>query len=203
MFIVCNEKEYKKKKLKDIPKILISEYLEDIPDSKKVTHLNQFLPPMKLFHDFIDGRINKKKYIKKYKENIKKNEEMYATLIVVMLIYQKKKDICLVCSSNELKSGYMHAFCELLAEEFNIEVVSYKKLKDKMIGKNKYDKNKLNKAIKKYREILEDTGYKKKKKKKKTKDKKKSNKYKVVKKMTAEVVEKPRKHVRIKIRRVK
>ena len=200
MFIICNEKEYKKKKLKDMPKIIISEYLEDVPDKKKITHLNQFLPPMKLFHDFIDGRINKKKFFNKYKSNIKKNDEMYATLIVIMMIYQKKKDVCLVCSSNELKSGYMHAFCELLAEEFKVEVVSYKKLKDKMIGRNKYDKNKLNKAIKKYRELLEDSGYKSsKKKKKKTKDKKKNNyKPEVV---SAKIVEEPRRHVRIKLRR--
>lgn len=181
MIIICTGKEADKPALKKVTKIIISSYYGDMKSTNKLVVMNQFLPSIKLHHKFINGDINKKKFYKKYIENIIEDREIYASLLTLLLAYQQKKDLCLVCHSDEMKIGYINCLCNLFAEEFGVECITYKKWKEKgkKLGKCKLDKNKLSKLVKKYKNIIfteEDYKKIKKKKLKKKNEKKKKNK---------------------------
>ena len=168
MIIVCTGNEADKSSLKKVKKIVISTYYQDM-EGKRIAVLNQFLPSMKLHHKFIEGDIDKKMFYKKYSKNILENEELYATLILLMQLYAKEKDLCFVCHEDEMEVGYMKFLCDILEKIFNIEYCSYKKWKKKgkKLGKCRINIEKLNKETKKYRDILFGDEYTKKKKNKK------------------------------------
>lgn len=178
MFIICNEFQADKKAVKKLDKIVISEALEGVKDSKKITHMNQLLPPMDLFHNFINGEFSKKKFMKKFIKHIKNNDQLFASIAMIMLVYKKQKDLVLVCSAEEMRYGYMHAICMLLNDVFKVDIMDYDiwKSKGAKLGKCKFDEKALKEVCKEYSDILFDDGddrhHKSKKKGKKDKDKK-------------------------------
>lgn len=179
MFIVCTGREADKKSLKKITKIVISSVYEDMDTDDRTTILNQFLPSRKLFYQFQNGDISQKKYMSKYQKNIKENDELSATITLLMMVYAREKDVCLVCSEDEMRFGYMNAFAHILQDDFGATVMSYKKWKEngKKFGKAPYDKSFLKEMVSRYKDILEeDDDYKPSKKKKKKDKKKKKNK---------------------------
>lgn len=178
MFIICNPEQATKKSFKKIPKIIISEELKNVKEDQYITIYNQFLPKQKLFNDFVNGDIGYKEYRKKYIKNIEKNEELYASLVLLLMVYEKKKDILLVATNTELELGYIQFLSKYIIDKFGVTVVSYKnwKKKGKKLGKCDINRKALIKAVKEYGDII--TGSKKfikdvKKKTKKDKQKKK------------------------------
>lgn len=183
MIILCRDNEADNSSLKKVHKIIISEYYEDIEESKKVMVINQFYPQIRLVYNFINGYYNKKRFLKKYCKELRTNENIYATIVTLMIMYKKHKDICLVCSSTEYKLGYLQKFCELLENDFGIKYMSFKEWKNggKKLGKCKINEKKLAKAVFEYKKIIySDSDYSKNSKKKnhKKKDKKKNKKLK-------------------------
>lgn len=178
MFIVCTDKQADKKCFKRIQKIIISKVFEDIKETETITVLNSFLPDMDIFNDYIDHNISCKKYYKTYAKRLRHDENKYATLVLLMLGYVNSKDILLVCSADEMKFGYMNFLAKVMHEDFGVEIQTYEKWKEKgkKFGKCVIDKDKLKKATKEYRYILEGEPKKKKDKDKKKKKGKKKNK---------------------------
>lgn len=187
MIIICNEKEADKKKFKKIQKIIISEDLKDIMD-KTITQCYYLLPPSDLQESFYDNDISLKSYKNKYQKYLRKEDEIYANLIVLMMMYNKYQDILLVCSTREMEYLYIDFLCGVLEEDFNIEYCTYKKWKKKEeFGNCAISIKSLKKAIKEYRNILEDSEYEESKKKKKKKTDKKHR-------LTSKDLEKSKKH---------
>lgn len=178
MFIICNPEQATKKSFKKVPKIIISEELKNVKEDQYITIYNQFLPKEKLFNDFVNGDIGYKEYRKKYIKNIEKNDELYASLVLLLMVYEKKKDIILVATDTELELGYIQFLAKYLIEKYGVEALTYKdwKKKGKKLGKGEINKKSLIKSVKEYGDII--TGSKKfikdvKKKSKKDKQKKK------------------------------
>lgn len=178
MFIICNPEQATKKSFKKVPKIIISEELKNVKEDQYITIYNQFLPKQKLFNDFVNGDIGYKEYRKKYIKNIEKNEELYASLVLLLMVYEKKKDIIFVATNTELELGYIQFLSKYLIDKFEVTVLPYKdwKKKGKKLGKCDINRKSLIKAVKEYGDII--TGSKKfikdvKKKTKKDKQKKK------------------------------
>lgn len=186
MFILCNEKQAKKKIFKKTFKFVISDMC-DINDDYS-TYGRSFIPPMEMYHDYVNGDLSKKEFKKKYKKYLIKFDELYATLIILVLAYVNKKDYLIVCSDEEMEVGYAQYLMEVLNEDFGVAIVNYDKWKSKFnkeFGECPVDADQLNKAIKKYKKLIadsvDDKAYKKIKSKIK-KDKKKSSKKKKSKK---------------------
>lgn len=182
MIIVCNYKQSQKKCFKKKQKFVISKVYDDPKiENSYTTILNCFLPPMELFEKYIDGEIDTKKYYKKYSKHIRSNDELYSTLVLLMLGYNKEKNIVLICSDDEMQFGYMNFLCKILTDDFGVEVKSYSKWKEKkkFDNKSKIDIKALRIKAKEYKTFFdgnEDSKKKSKKKKKKAKkNKKKSN----------------------------
>ena len=176
MIIICNEKEANKKKLKNIPKIVISLDIKELPNDTYQS-MNQFLPELSVFHDYLNRDISKKKYMKKYTETIKENDQLMASLTLLMMIYKENKNMAFVCSQNELDYLYIAFLMQIINDKFNeSHIMTYKEWK-----KSDYpddigiDKKKIKKLMDKYHSIIfedeeEVVEKPKKKKKKKQKD---------------------------------
>ena len=168
MIIICNQNEYEKKKLRKIDKFIISDDLKDVKESENVTHLKFLIPPFKLMTDFYNDDISEKKYYKKYKEYIEENDELMATIVTIMLIYKKEKNIAFVCSKQEQGFLYIDFIVEILKERYGIKAMKYSKWKDKDCPDNApIDKVKLKKDVKKYYNLIFGEDIKKNKKSKK------------------------------------
>ena len=174
MIIICNEKEADKKVFKKIQKIIVSEDLKEVR-GKTINQCYYLLPPSDLQDSFYDNDISLKSYKNKYQKYLRKEDEIYANLIVMMMMYNKYQDIILVCSTRETEYLYINFLCSVLEDDFGIEYCSYKKWKKKEeFGNCVMNIKSLKKAIKEYKHILENSEYEesKKKKKKKKSDKK-------------------------------
>lgn len=170
MIILCNEKEYDKKKFKKIHKIIISSDLDDIVEDKTTTHMHYLMPEYKLMNKFYGDEISAKKYRKKYYEYLN-NDQIQATIITLMMAYKKYKMLVVVCSKREQAFLYMHFLLEYLNKKFGVPVITYENWKNKDCPETfKIDKEFLKKQIKKYKNIL--FGEDEDKPKKKKKDKK-------------------------------
>lgn len=179
MIIICNEKEVSKKKLKNIPKIVVSLDIKELPDDS-YQFMNQFLPEFSLFHDYLNRDISKKKYMKKYIETIKENDQLMASLTLLMMIYKENKNMAFVCSQNEIDYMYISFLMKIINEKFDeSSICMYKEWKDNDYSNSTtLDKKKLKKLMDKYHEIIfegeeeiSEKPNKKKKKKKTEKDK--------------------------------
>ena len=169
MIIICNEKEADKKVFKKIQKIVISEDLKDVR-GKTITQCYYLLPPSDLQDSFYDNDISLKSYKNKYQKYLRREDEIYANLIVLMMMYNKYQDILLVCSTREMEYLYIDFLSSVLEDDFGIEYCTYKKWKKKEeFGNCAISIKSLKKAVKEYRHILEDDEYKESKKKKKKK----------------------------------
>ena len=170
MFIICNEKEYDKKKLKGVSKIFISDMLRKVRENDEITHLTHLIPSYKLMSNYYNDKYSKKKYNKKYIEFLEQ-DEVYATLLVLLMMYEKEKNIAMVCDSDEMDFLYMEFLMKYLKEEFGTKYIFYEKWKEKCSKKNPIDKDKLKKKIKKYKSLIFGEEDEKPKKKKKNKEK--------------------------------
>lgn len=194
MIIICNEEQIGKKKVKDIQKIIISYDLQNLKESKTLTQLKYLIPSYKLMHKYYNDEISKKKYYKKYEEFLK-SEQVYATILTILLMYQKEKNLVFCCSIQEMDFLYMEFLIKFLSKEFGIKAISYDEWKKKGCpSKAPLDKDKLKKEVKKYKELIFGGVDYDEEPKKKKKDKKKSKKEEIEPK---EVIRK------IKIRRIK
>lgn len=174
MIIICNEKEAKKKKLKNIPKIVISLDIKELPD-ESYQYMNQFIPEFTLFHDYLNRDISKKKYMKKYIESIKENDQLMASLTLLMMIYKENRNMAFVCSQNELDYLYIAFLMQIINEKFDeYHITTYSEWKKNDCPNDiGIDKKKLKKLMDKYHGIIfegEESVTEKPKKKKKKKE---------------------------------
>lgn len=155
MIILCNEKEVGKKKLKNIPKILISIDIKEAPDDS-YQYMNQFIPEFSLFHDYLNRDISKKKYMKKYIETIKENDQLMASLTLLMMIYKENKNMAFVCSQNEMDYMYMSFLMKIINEKFDESCICmYKEWKaNGYSDSTTLNKKKLKKLMDKYYDII-------------------------------------------------
>lgn len=162
MFIICNEKEAGAKELKKVHKILISSHLDEVEETKRISHLTQLTPSVNIFKQFINGDISKKKYLKKYISNIVDNDELHSSLIMLILAHQQEdkngRPIALVCSSDEMGFLYLKALGKYIEKTFEIPVITYKECKKNKFKMIKYKLNKkyLSKMISNYKHLLFD-----------------------------------------------
>lgn len=193
MFVLCTEKEASKKQLKKSHKILVSYHLQDVTETKTVSHLSQLVPSVGLIKSFMNGDISRKKYIRKYIKTIEQNDELYASLLMLILAHENSaksitdRNIALVVSEDELQFGYIQALAGYIVDNFGVPVAMFKDWKKAEFKNKKYKINqeKLTKDIKAYKSLLFDSydeyqdtkdkvqGKVKDKKKSKDKDKKK------------------------------
>lgn len=182
MIILCDEEQYEKKRLKKVHKIIISNDLEDVPETRTISHMHYLIPQSKLMNKYYADEISAKKYKKKYFEYLEENQ-IYATLLTLMLIYKETKQLVIVCSRMEREFLYIQFLLEYLHEKFGVPVIKYEDWKKKeFVDKFNINKDVLKKEVKKYRHILfedeiaEEEEKKKSKKKSKDKSKKKDSK---------------------------
>lgn len=172
MFVICNETEYEKKKLKGVPKLIISYDLKKVRENDDINHLTHLIPPYKIMSNYYNDKYSDKKYFKKYVEFLE-TDEVYATLLTVLMMYEKEDNVALVCSTAEMDFKYLEFLLEFLQDKFNIKFISFSKWKQKDYPKkNPIDKDKLKKEVKKYKNII--FGVDEEPKKKKNKKKKDS-----------------------------
>lgn len=174
MIILCNENEMEKKRFKKVHKIIISYDLENLEDNDYITHLNHLIPPYKLMNKYYSDEISMKKYKKKYFEYLEE-DQVYATILTLLLGYKESKQMAFVCSNQERGFLYMQFLLEFIHEKFGVPVLTYADWKKKDFP-NKFgiDKDTLKKQVKKYKHIIfEDEEEEVKSNKKKKKDKKK------------------------------
>lgn len=198
MFIVCNENEAGKKQLKKNHKILVSHHLQDVDETQTISHLTQLIPSVGLLKSYMNGDISKKKYIRKYVKTIENNDELYASLVMLILAHensskdQEKRAIALVVSGDEMQFGYIQTLAMYIQDNFGIPFITYKEWKKREFKLKKYKINeeRLSRDVRKHKTLLFDSydeykdtkdslggkGKKKKSKKIKNKDKKKKNK---------------------------
>lgn len=178
MIIVCNEKEATKKSIKKFPKIVISSDIKSLPEGDdSFQYMNQFLPNIKLFHKYLNNEIGNKKYMKKYMKNIRENDELMASLTLLMMIYKENKDMVFICSTNEMNYNYIQFLCKVIEEDFGEDCIEYYKQWQDKKSKTSLDEKKLKKMVNKYKHIIFEDNYEveeKPKKKKKDKYKKTS-----------------------------
>lgn len=160
MFVFCNEKEAGKKQFKKVHKILISSHLEDVEETKHVSHLTQLTPSVSLFKAYMNGDIGKKKYLKKYISTIVEDDELHASLMMLLLAHEqttKSGDgiIALVASSDEINFYYMQELIAYIELTYGIPTVSYRDWKDNdfKIKKTRLTRE-FDKSIKKYKHLL-------------------------------------------------
>lgn len=175
MIILCNEDQYEKKKLKNVHKIIVSDDLESIPEEEKITHMRYLMPEFKLMNKYYADEISLKKYRKKYFEYLE-CDQIYATLLTLLLSYKKEKMLCIVCSKQERTFLYIQFLLQYIHENFGVYIIDYSKWKDKGFPK-KFNifKDYLIKRVNKYKHIIFEDEIKENKKKSKKKNKNKDN----------------------------
>lgn len=164
MFILCTEKEAGKKRLEKCHKILISSHLEDVKETKLVSHLTQLTPSVSLFKAYMNGDVSKKKYVKKYITTILEDDELHASLMMLLLAHEKivngakkgKNDVvALVVSSDEMQFHYIQALVQTIYEIYGIPTAPYSVWRDNDF---KLSKTKLTdaftKSVKTYKHLL-------------------------------------------------
>lgn len=172
MIILCDENQFEKKRLKNIHKIIISDDLESISEEEKITHMRYLMAEFKLMNKYYADEISAKKYKNKYFEYLE-CDQIYATLLTLMLAYKQEKMLCVVCSKQEREFLYIQFLLQYLHENFGVPVIKYEDWKKKGFPiKFNILKDYLKKQVKKYREILFEDEIKEEKKKKKSKKKK-------------------------------
>ena len=173
MIIICNEKEYQKKKLDKIYKIVISSKIKVDDEEPKIIALKQLMTPMKLMHDFYNDILSYKKYKKKYFEYLE-SEQIYTTILTMLLTYKQHKKLCFVCTEEEKQFKYMQMLLEYLNDKFKVKSMTYEKYKKSTDVDFTLDKSILNKEVmKNFNNVFGDEIVESKSKKKPNKKKKK------------------------------
>ena len=165
MIIICKGEQIDDKKLKKVNKVIISyDYAKFT--GKRIIQLMQLLPDYDLLSDYCNGDISGEKYRKKYIKSIEKDDEICATLVLLMMGLEKNKDLVFMCSPAEMELGYIKFICEFLYKAFGAEYITYKKWKKKgsELGNCVIDKKALKKSIIAYKDLLNEEPKKVKKK---------------------------------------
>lgn len=205
MILLMTNELAKKKRFKKLYKVAISLNIQEEID-KHTTIIQSLVPSPDIFKYFIDGK--NKKYAKEYISSIRENDELFATLLAIVLAYKQHGKIAFVCDPEEYTYGYLFILADYLNNRYGINYLDLKKSKKiediEDIKMSNINFDKIKKDVNKYSDILlgvnaeeafEEYEYgeskKDKKKKKHKKDKKKNkNKEKDIEKLRKIVIRK-------------
>lgn len=136
MVVVCNENDFLKgKKLNKVHKIILSVDMEDVKEGDFVTQMKSLLPDAELMHSYYNDEISEKKYRKKYIEYLE-SEEVYPSVLILLMIYKQEKKLAIVCSQQERQFKYIEYFLDYIHDKFDVPIMTYLKWKAKKFVDN-------------------------------------------------------------------